>query len=94
MTNEPPDGGRMIVRGLNGPNFTWPLLMFSGARSEKTLQRISKIYRGKPLKTKNRAELLASLKAKDWQYLRADNGEMPTAHISARAAWSGATIGV
>ena len=54
--------------------------MFSGAISEKNLQRMGKIYRGKPLKTKNRRELLASLKPKDWQYLRADNGDMPIAH--------------
>jgi hypothetical protein len=29
------------------------------------------------LKVKTRAELIASLKPKDWQYLRADNGDMP-----------------
>jgi hypothetical protein len=51
--------------------------MFSGAIPEKTLQRMGKIYPGKPLKTKNRAELIASLKPKDWQHLRADNGDMP-----------------
>jgi hypothetical protein len=65
------------LRRLNGPNFTWPLWMFSGAISEKNLQRMGKIYRGKPLKVKTRAELIASLKPKDWQYLRADNGDMP-----------------
>jgi hypothetical protein len=65
------------LRGLNGPNFTWPLLMFSGALSEKTLQGMGKIYRSKPLKTKNRRELLASLKPRDWQYVRADNGDLP-----------------
>jgi len=60
--------------------------MFSGAIPEKTLQRMGKIYPGKPLKTKNRRELLASLKPKDWQYLRADNGDMPVAHVPAVAA--------
>ena len=74
------------LRRLNGPNFTWPLLMFSGALSEKTLQRMGKIYTGKPLKTKNRRELLASLKPKDWQYLRADNGDMPFEHVPLAAA--------
>jgi len=29
------------------------------------------------VKVKTRAELIASLKPKDWQYLRADNGDMP-----------------
>ena len=38
------------------------------------LQRMGKIYRGKPLKVKTRAELITSLKP---QYLRADNGDMP-----------------
>jgi hypothetical protein len=70
------------LRQLNGPNFTWPLLMFSGAFSEKNLQRMGKIYGGKPMKTKNRAELLASLKPKDWQFLRADNGDMPSAYTA------------
>ena len=36
---------------------------------EKTLQRMGKIYPGKPMKAKNRRELIASLKPKDWQYL-------------------------
>ena len=65
------------LRRLNGPNFTWPLWMFSGAISEKNLQRMGKIYSGKPVQVKTRAELIASLKPKDWQYLRADNGDMP-----------------
>jgi len=77
------------LRKLNGPNFTWPLCMFAGATTEKNLQRMGKIYRGKPLKVKTRAELLASLKPKDWQYLRADNGDLPIGYtpspLAARA---------
>ncbi|HTG88346.1 MAG TPA: hypothetical protein VL907_14965, partial [Pyrinomonadaceae bacterium] len=69
------------LRRLNGPNFTWPLWMFSGAIPEKTLQRMGKIYPGKPMKIKNRAELIASLKPKDWQHLRADNGDMPMGYV-------------
>jgi hypothetical protein len=65
------------LRRLNGPNFTWPLLMFSGAVSEKRLQRAGKIYAPKPLRTKSRRELIASLRPKDWQFLRADNGDLP-----------------
>jgi hypothetical protein len=38
---------------------------------------MGKIYRGKPLKVKTRAELIASLRPRDWPYLRADNGDMP-----------------
>jgi hypothetical protein len=65
------------LRRLNGPNFTWPIWMFSGAISEKNLERMGKIYIGKPLKTKTRKELIASMKPHYWQYLRADNGDLP-----------------
>lgn len=65
------------LRRLNGPNFTWPLWMFSGAISEKNLNRMGKIYVGKPLKTKTRRELIATLRPHDWQFLRADNGDLP-----------------
>lgn len=47
---------------------------------------MGKIYRGKPLKVKTRAELLASLKPKDWQYLRADNGDLPVGYVPPMAA--------
>lgn len=65
------------LRKLNGPNFTYPLLMFTGAISEKRLEKMGKIYIGKPLRTKNRKELLATLKPKMRRYLRADNGDLP-----------------
>ena len=65
------------LRRLNGPHFTWPLWMFSGAISEKTLARMGKIYIGKPLQTKSRRELIASIKPTQWKYLRADNGDLP-----------------
>ncbi|HUU12920.1 MAG TPA: radical SAM protein [Terriglobia bacterium] len=65
------------LRRLNGPHFTWPLIMFSSALPEKTLGRMGKIYIGKPLKTKTRKELIASLKLHYWQYLRADNDDLP-----------------
>lgn len=69
------------LRRLNGPNFTYPLWMFSGALSEKMLERMGKIYVGKPLKTKSRRELLAGLKPKEWRYLREDNGDLPEGAI-------------
>jgi Radical SAM superfamily len=65
------------LRRLNGPNFTWPLWMFSGAISEKNLSRMGKIYMGKPLKIKTRKELISTLRPNDWQFLRADNGDLP-----------------
>jgi radical SAM superfamily enzyme YgiQ (UPF0313 family) len=65
------------LRKLNGPNFTWPLLMFAGAMPEKWMERMGKVYIGRPLKTKSRKELLASVRPNFWQYFRPDNGDLP-----------------
>jgi radical SAM superfamily enzyme YgiQ (UPF0313 family) len=65
------------LRKLNGPNFKWPLLMFSSAMSEKMMARMGKVYMGKPLKIKSRRELIAGLKPHYLQYLREDNGDLP-----------------
>ncbi|CAN5178133.1 hypothetical protein BH20ACI2_BH20ACI2_03230 [soil metagenome] len=75
------------LRKLNGPNFTYPLMMFSGLISENRLARMGKIYQGKPLVTKNRKELLATLKPKALKYLRSDNGDLPEiVHLSRELA--------
>ncbi len=68
------------LRRINGPSFTWPLWMFSGAISENRLARMGKIYVGKPMKTKSRKELIASLKPYYLQFLRADNGDLPESY--------------
>jgi radical SAM superfamily enzyme YgiQ (UPF0313 family) len=65
------------LRKLNGPNFTWPLFMFSGALSESLLARMGKIHVGKPMNTRSRRELIATLKPRHLQYLRADCGDLP-----------------
>ncbi|MGH2525072.1 MAG: hypothetical protein ACRDH2_21390, partial [Anaerolineales bacterium] len=65
------------LRRTNGPNFTWPLLMFASALPEKLMDKMGKIYIGRPLKTKTRKELIAGLKPHYWQYLRADCGDLP-----------------
>lgn len=65
------------LRKLNGPNFTWPLLMFSSALPEKLMQKMGEIYKGKPLKVKTRKELIATIKPQHLQYLREDNGDLP-----------------
>jgi radical SAM superfamily enzyme YgiQ (UPF0313 family) len=65
------------LRKVNGPNFTWPLFMFSGAISEKTLERMGKIYIGKPLTKKSRKELIAAVRPNYWPYFRIDNGDLP-----------------
>jgi hypothetical protein len=65
------------LRKLNGPNFTWPLMMFVGVAPETILQRMGKIHVGKPLATRNRRELIASLRPNYLKHLRADNGDLP-----------------
>jgi hypothetical protein len=65
------------LRKLNGPNFTWPLLMFAGVAPERVLEGIGKIHVGKPLVTKDRRELIASLRPNYLKHLRADNGDLP-----------------
>ncbi len=65
------------LRRLNGPNFTWPLWMFSGAVPENLLARFGKIYLGKPLRTKTRKELIAAVKPHYWQFFRGDCGDLP-----------------
>ncbi len=65
------------LRRLNGPNFTWPLMMFAGLAPEKIIQRMGKAYVGKPLVTKSRRELIASLRPNYLKYLRGDNGDLP-----------------
>ena len=65
------------LRKINGPDFTWPLLLFSGILPEKVMHKMGKIYMGKPMKTKSRKELIASVRSHYWQYFRADNGDLP-----------------
>ena len=65
------------LRRLNGPNFTWPLLMFASALPESLMERMGKAYIGKPLKIKSRRELLSTVKKNHWKHLRRDNGDLP-----------------
>ena len=65
------------LRKLNGPTFTWPLLLFAGALPEKMMVRMGMIYEGKRLEIKSRRELLATIRPQHWKYLRPDTGEMP-----------------
>jgi hypothetical protein len=65
------------LRKANGPNFTWPLLMFSSAVPEFVIAKMGKIYTGRPLQIKSRKELLATIKPQHWKYLREDNGDLP-----------------
>jgi len=65
------------LRKLNGPNFTWPLMMFAGLVPERILQGMGKIHAGKPVVSKSRRELIASLRRNYLKHLRADNGDLP-----------------
>lgn len=76
------------LRKVNGPNFTWPLLMFASAAPERLLERMGKIYIGRPLKIKSRKELLATIKPHHWKHLRADNGDLPDGYEAALGAES------
>jgi len=58
------------LRKLNGPNFTWPLLMFSGALPERAMARMGKIYTGKPMEIKSREQLIAGVRPGYLQYFR------------------------
>jgi radical SAM superfamily enzyme YgiQ (UPF0313 family) len=65
------------LRKLNGPSFTWPLLLFSGVFPEKLMARMGKTYMGKQLDIKSRSELLATIRPNFRKYLRPDTGDMP-----------------
>lgn len=65
------------LRRLNGPAFTWPLLLFANALPERLMQRLGKLYAPRPLAVKSRRELLASIKPENRKYLHADNGDLP-----------------
>jgi radical SAM superfamily enzyme YgiQ (UPF0313 family) len=65
------------LRKLNGPNFTWPMLMFASVVSERMLGTLGKIHVSRRLAIKTRKELLAAIKPHQWQYLRKDTGDLP-----------------
>ena len=67
----------MKLRHSNGANFTWPLFMFASLMPEQWMERMGKIYVGKPLKIKNRKELLETIRPSYWKYLREDCGDLP-----------------
>jgi hypothetical protein len=69
---------------MNGPTFTWPLLLFASALPEWLMARLGKIYRGQPMVVKSRKELLATIKPQHWKHLRPDNGDLPDGWDAAR----------
>jgi radical SAM superfamily enzyme YgiQ (UPF0313 family) len=69
------------LRKLNGPRFTWPLLLFSGVFPEKLMVRLGKIYMGKQLEIKSRKDLLTTIRPRFRKYLRPDTGDMPASTV-------------
>jgi radical SAM superfamily enzyme YgiQ (UPF0313 family) len=65
------------LRKLNGPRFTWPLLMFSGVLPRSVAIKFGNLHRGRPLRIKTRAELLRSIPSHYWRHLRSDTGDVP-----------------
>jgi hypothetical protein len=74
------------LRKANTPAFTWPLLMFTNTFPERLMEKMGKIYGGRPLAVKSRKELLASIKPQHWKYLREDNGDLPDGWSAAAGA--------
>ena len=81
------------LRRTNGRNFTWPLFMFAGLMPEEWMERMGKIYVGKPVKIKNRKELLETIRPGYWKHLREDCGDLPNGWPGPRSA-SGRTKAV
>jgi len=54
------------LRRVNGPNFTWPLMQFSGVVPEGWLERSGKVYGGREIPRRSREELLANIRP-DWK---------------------------
>jgi hypothetical protein len=69
--------GRRGCGKLNGPAFTWPLMMFAGVAPERLLKRFGRLHVGRPLTIRSRKELLATIKPHQWRHLRADTGDLP-----------------
>jgi len=65
------------LRKLNGPNFTFPMLLFASALPEWLMAKMGKIYVGKPINVKTRTELLKTIKPSMRQYVRTDTGDIP-----------------
>ena len=66
------------LRKLNGPNFTWPMLMFASALPESLMGADGQDLPG-PADRRSRAaqELLATIRPNQRKFLRADTGDLP-----------------
>jgi hypothetical protein len=62
---------------MNGPSFTWPLLMFANVMPESWMVKMGKLYEGRPLQIRTRAELLDTIKPSQRRYLRDEEEAQP-----------------
>ena len=65
------------LRRTNGPQFFWPLLLFTSALPERTVMHLGRLHEGRPLQPKSRRELLTSIRRNYWKHLREDGGDLP-----------------
>ena len=73
------------LRKLNGPNFTWPLLMFASAMPESMMVRTGKLYASRRVSIKTRRQLLETVRSSQRRFLRADTGDLPEIPATAPA---------
>jgi hypothetical protein len=66
--------------------------MFASLMPEEWMERMGKIYVGKPFRTKNRKELLATIRPNYWKHLREDCGDLPDGWPGPSAEKSDATV--
>ena len=64
------------LRRLNGPNSTWPVLMFSGVLPERLLGRLGKIYIGGLTRVRSRRELLATVRPAFRRFFAANDPDL------------------
>jgi radical SAM superfamily enzyme YgiQ (UPF0313 family) len=69
------------LRALNGPGFTWPLLMFANAVPERVMEKLGKLHAPRPLKIKTRRELLETIRPHHRRYIRQDTGDIPNGFL-------------
>jgi len=80
------------LRKLNGPSFTWPLMMFAGVAPERILKRFGKLHVGRAVTIRSRKELLSTIKPHQWRYIRPDTGDLPDEYAAPPSERGGTVI--
>jgi len=82
------------LRKMNGPSFTWPLLMFASVMPESWMVRMGKLYGGRKLPIKTRKELLATIRKPQRRFVREDTGDIPEEWAAAEEPSASQAVGV